>query len=790
MSISRTRAPQDYYKDTNHIPNEFGHSVYLNFAGRWNEQTLGLNKFMNPLLDETPDAQVMKGTIEQMNLVNSDPNMDWGTWMATGGAGMLGSALNPSSWPFFAAGGVAGRVVASTARRVLTKVAPSAMEIFSRPLASLLDSPITKWLPEKIGKEGEEKTLSMALTGKHYAESFGQFAGMGVPESINANFDEDTKHIQWGGVIHAMGVNGAMGMAIDSVPFAYGVLKAKLNRGLNVEVQSPITHNEIQQGIERGLITKDEGEWLQRFDQAKKNPSDHDGMLQLTKDASSLIKQNGHDVNMATHKAPLEIVKPETMEALNGAQADLVAADLEPPYKTAAFDYLVNNDLDRFRADPTLVDGLRGAHEHMSEKLSFKLEKLKEADAILDKYLHRGMTDHMDFSQKGMLRHLKKAGFESSHVSGLPMTMPENMVKWMKAQEKIDKLKFKLAKEKKKFNNKTFYRGESPEYPGQKVQYQMLNNDTEFGKGFWYAESMEHAKHYGHAIEELKGNYKLYDVVTGKDAELNVLYGNIKKLIDERKFDHVLEIAKNIFRNAAIKKGYEGLIRREGWADKYGLRTRVNDIVRAKKEIMFFERPKNRVEEFIPNKQTLKRINELEEKKPKILTPKEEMSHIREKLLGKEGLPDNFKTSKEYHRLRDLANVWHNAKTLLDRVHLEDTYKQQEAFAKIAKSVIDAADSLKPKQANPDAFAAYLRKRMEGYKPVVEPLASVEKQLKANTDVPANADQLLDANKERVNDIKSENGKKYFVEADEKFREFKSSERVFEDFVTCILGSQ
>ncbi len=72
-----------------------------------------------------------------------------------------------------------------------------------------------------------------------------------------------------------------------------------------------------------------------------------------------------------------------------------------------------------------------------------------------------------------------------------------------------------------------------------------------------------------------------------------------------------------------------------------------------------------------PNKQTVRRIAQLEKRQPKILTPKEELKAIKKKLLTPEGLPEGFEESNAYKRLTDLSKVWTAAKNLLDRVHLE-----------------------------------------------------------------------------------------------------------------------
>lgn len=79
----------------------------------------------------------------------------------------------------------------------------------------------------------------------------------------------------------------------------------------------------------------------------------------------------------------------------------------------------------------------------------------------------------------------------------------------------------------------------------------------------------------------------------------------------------------------------------------------------------------------LPNKQTVRRIKELEKKQPKILTPKGELKDIKKKLLSSEGSPADLENTNAYKRLVDLSKVWTAARNLLDRVHLERAHDAQ-----------------------------------------------------------------------------------------------------------------
>jgi hypothetical protein len=271
-----------------------------------------------------------------------------------------------------------------------------------------------------------------------------------------------------------------------------------------------------------------------------------------------------------------------------------------------------------------------------------KSSKLAEADEILDDHLLKSVKDNMPFSQKELFKHIRQAGFESSHIKHLPVTIPENMGSILKIESKISKLKEKLTKDK-----------------------------------------------------------------------------------------------------------------RRGLSE---------------------------------NKQTVRRISELEKLKPKILTPKEELQQIKEKLLSKKGLPQNFEQTNAYQRLLDLSHVWHNARTLLNRVHLENEYNKQEAFKDLSNQVLKIADSDSTMIAHPDDVIDYMKRRIEGNLNKVEPIVDVMKAVDASEKVPADSDSILDEQAEQFKNTEAQDAKGEFIKSSERFKEFKGSENIFKNLIACVIG--
>jgi hypothetical protein len=641
----RTRSQEDYVKDSFAIPTTVSHSIYTGFAGGRAGVSVGVNNLFGKEFSESPRGLQLKQAVEASDIVRNDPNISWPAWLGSEGAGMIGAMINPRTWPFLVAAEATAIGATTGAGALLTKAFPKGVGMFARaPLAEALNTPLTNWLPTTIGREAEKKTLSLALLGERGTHAFTNFAGFSIPQDIAENYEQDTGHINWGGVMKSAGKNGAIGLAIDTVPFAWGVVRSKINLAREAAHDAKVDVATVDYAIEKGHITKEQGEWAKEYLHAKANPKDTAHFEKVKTKATELVAKTGQKVNTATHEVPVDFIKPETMHAFQGAFSDQLAADLPEPHSTALTDFLVHNDMDRFKNDPnsTELNGVRGAVDHIGEKLKEAPRKLKEADAILDKYIERGLKENMIMSQKELFKNMRQSGFESSHMTHLPITMPENLLSHIKTHEKIKHLERKLAKD-----------------------------------------------------------------------------------------------------------------RRKGLPE---------------------------------NKQTQRRIDELRERQAKIQTPKEELHAIRKNLITENGLPKNWESSNAYHRLLDLAHFWGNAKSLLDRIHLEAAYERQRAFKTIADQVLRHADSDLPKSADPEAFYNYLRQRMEKPQLKVQPIEELTKEFNESQKVPENAEQILEDQAKMNEHINAEDAKADFEAATEKLKEFRSSENVFKNMFDCVMG--
>ncbi len=794
-------APQnDFYNDNISSAPSILRSSYDNLAAGFATPVADIQS-LNGQYGKTPEGQAIKSTMDAADKDNAAPQ-GWPQWMANKAAGMIGYGLNPINW--LAAGEGIG--LASRGVEAISKVTPDAVGAIARsPLKDLVSQPLKKYIPETIGTELGEQPLSASVMGEATLKSFGKWTGFGLSQAVYDNFNHDSNHINWGGVAHDASQMGAYGLGIDSIPYAWGLLRGKINRGMGRSADAHVDNSALTQSLQDGRITQDEHDWFSDFTAAKANPkANADKLIELRDKATQLVSDEGHTVNSETHEVQFNIVNPETINHLQGALADEATADMPDEYKNALSDYMIHNDLDKLTADPAKLDGVRGYVDSIDEKLAGKDAKLAEADEILDKHLTKGMTDSMPMSQKEMVKAIRKSGLNSDHVKNLPISIPENVITYTKRLKSIDDLKSANRKLFRKFkrtgdnqhvekmkvndekikdienglNGKTYFRGVPKNKFGFKTleeagvkEEDLRQDDLELGKGYWFSETETLAKKYGDEIHTAHGDFKVYDLDSGKDLEINNLY---KELHNRRISGEILKHPKpkgyittpeliNRLQEKLQSKGYVG-VRRFG---NTGMDSGYH-------EVMFFEKPKGF-------------------KKQGILTPKEELQSLRQELLSPEGRkmnPAQLQRSVAYQRLLDLSNVWHNARTLLDRVHLEHEYNRQEAYKTVASHVVNVSDSNLPALAKPENVMDYLKARIEAKIKKTEDISDVKADLKRYEDIPADSESVLKSQEESVKKTSAENARAEFDDTFKKYKDFKSSPNIFKNLISCVMGAR
>lgn len=189
-----------------------------------------------------------------------------------------------------------------------------------------------------------------------------------------------------------------------------------------------------------------------------------------------------------------------------------------------------------------------------------------------------------------------------------------------------------------------------------------------------------------------------------------------------------------------------------------------------------------------PNKQVERRILELEKSKPKILKPKEELKQLYKSILEKKGYRN--KLSDDFQRLQELSDHWPQAKSIMDRVKLEDDYEKQETIKSFLDTIRKAVESPSGKLAEPKKVEQYLRQRIDSLKPKQNKQDKTpDQKISEISKVPENIDQVLKDQEEYVYEMDVKNLGKDFEIDKQRITQFKKSNGALNDFIQCIMGT-
>jgi len=653
---------------------------------------------------------------------------------------MIGMGLDPISLPFgVGAGKVAEMAIGALAPRMAAKQAARKALV-----AELGSKAAVESIPRTAGE--------IVAAGTHGA---GGMLGYSLPSSFVNAWDADTRTLDNKEFAKEMFFNGTMGVGFGVAGYGFGVLWSRVfGREGAIPVsgrpETPDALARIRQKYEGGEIGKPEFEMLHGFLTDPKDPK-------ITEQFKKFLKENGNKVDTFDNKALFTMLTAEDLDNLKGTFANELNNSEIMSDKAALSQFTLHDRLDEMRSNPDEINGLKGSIALMNERLSHREERTRTLDEQLDKSLHEGLEERMPLDQQHIYDTIKQKEGEQH-----PFTVPGHVEKLMRAGENeyvqllTPKEELTYIRERLLGKNAEVYRGTSENTFGYKSleeagtsEEALMRPDFEFGKGYWYADTLEHAKSYGKRIEKSKGRFRVFDVDKNHNPELTRMYREIHN-IEPMKLLGTKEGLEKVeaFRNAVKNAGYEG-IRRFGVVGKDSGRY----------ETMFFEKPK-----FTSN------------------TP----------------LRKNFQNTRAYKRLVELSEVWHNAKSLLDRIHLEHTYERQEAFRDVAQAFVDALNANIDRFANQDRVNNYLKERIDqltrfdgesSYSGKELTEKDTKKILDREKNLPADADESLNELTEEVNQEKAaENIKDNFNFAAERYNQFKDNEDPLADMVNCYKG--
>ncbi len=729
---------------------------------------------------KSPAGQDAFGLLETIKRGNENPEVGKAQWAANEVSNLIGQVLSPPNW---ALGGVGARLLRPVST-LAAKVAPEALTaLFRTPLNKIMASPIAKYLPGVIGKKGEEQTLSMGLLGHEAAQGFGIGASVGLPQEVVNNFNAETGKHDFLGIAKGMGMDGMFGIALSPIPVAWGVLRANINRARGL----PSSFH-VEPGEAEPHISPEDHETWQAVDNHVQNPESRaEGREKATAAATQYLAKRGFPVDHAQERVNFEIMNRDQIDNLQAASVDQLLSDYVPEeHKTALTDFTVNAAVDDMSKNPEIFDGVRGYVDHIDRSLEKRGEILAHADALVDQHLE--MIEHY-------------------HGSDLEHGVEYDV-------------------------NKSF-------------------PDAEFGKGYWVSSSKNLSEKYNKTKIKVHNlsTARIYDVNNGSDIELNDIYRKISESYKEAPStklhlnDKEIEVLnENIkkFRKKLKEKGYIGVQRIEKFTDR----------AKKEKEVMLFEKPKPDHERLSMDQESLARIyhdhaegnhlpftvpknvvkrvaqekkiqaldeanerlfnryeesgnhehldqmkannekiNAIHEKLEPLKSARDELEGLRKSLIGDKGLNQNYERTPEYHRLEELADIWAPAKSLLDRINLERQMKEQQAYRDLAKTMLDIADGNLGKLADNEKVKGYLQARQAPQIETGNKPATME-AVKKSSNVPSDADTIIAEQDRAVEDKGGKSGQHDYEAAKDKFDEFKKSEGIFKNFISCVLGGQ
>lgn len=441
--------PNEYYADTLLTKPTTSQSAFDNLAAGFATPIVALSD-LDSQFSKSPEGQSIHGALQSIEMENLTPGIGFGQKSANYLSNLVGYGLNPLTWLTGEVGGLAAKGISAGIEAATPEVASAFLR---KPLFSTLSEPLGKHIPETIGTEAAEKPLSIALMGDKASQAFGIGAGAMAPQAIVDNTD-DNGNIEWGGVAREMGEMGAFGIAIGSVPFAWGLMRGKVNRAVGEAPESDVDMEKLNAALEAGHITKDEHQWYTDYLSYQKNPlAGDEGIAQkesLQQRATQIVGKHDINVNSATHEVPFEILNRENMDNVQGATADQVASNLPDNYKTMLSDFIIHNRMDELREAPTTLDGVRGYVDFVNERLGSKDEQIKSRNADLDETMTKGLSENMPLSQKSLVREIRKLGLYAENFRNLAVQIPSRVIDRVKGERQIKQMKSDVKTYQKK----------------------------------------------------------------------------------------------------------------------------------------------------------------------------------------------------------------------------------------------------------------------------------------------------------------------------------------------------
>jgi len=185
-----------------------------------------------------------------------------------------------------------------------------------------------------------------------------------------------------------------------------------------------------------------------------------------------------------------------------------------------------------------------------------------------------------------------------------------------------------------------------------------------------------------------------------------------------------------------------------------------------------------------------KKIADLHVKKPEILSPKDELKSLHDSMVKDGKLVDNFKHTRDYHRLVDLAKVETGARSMLYRINSIAQYEKQAAYRDMLQFFSNVMQTNFDKLADSKKILDYMKNRIEDKLPKeIKDQVRLEDVQKAVKDVPDDYEKVLDDTRDALRENAPKELAAEYEEAAAKVKEFTKSENIFKNLISCVMGS-
>lgn len=398
MLLTDDRVPvnntQDYLNTANLNPPGFGKSVFNGMAAGFAAPFAAANDIVDTFSNvprEPHGAQFL------LNVVNQQQQSPGSSGVGFFIGNVAGFALNPINLAMGEVGGEAGTMMGEGAAALLPESAKSAA-IMS-------------------GKWG------------------GMFSGAMLPQDIAENYNQNTNHINWAGVATDAGINYGIGMALPAIPFAYGLVKAKLADQAMIKTAKQAAAS----GLSNGDISQAEHDFYAAY-------HDKESPEVLEQMARDILVDHNVEIDASTGNVHVPVATPDDIDNLHTVVPDQLATETSSDLKTALSDFIMHTRLDDVTDDMNLKNGMQGFIDHTDAKLEMKNEMLAKADKIVDDHLYKKLKVDEPLSQEEIYSLVKndKAG---------SLTIPENVTKRISQDRAIKVAKIEIKQTEKQISD-------------------------------------------------------------------------------------------------------------------------------------------------------------------------------------------------------------------------------------------------------------------------------------------------------------------------------------------------